>query len=150
MRVTAETITDDQIRELRETQSPITGNVAYACTVALGEDGYEGDLISPEGIVERIKAARARCADAWNARSFNERNERLMFGCTTVAIDENLAGKAPRDIAMIAMSILSDAQEFIHCREHEGPGWTVADRDANTIRQFINVAKYVIDKAVPR
>jgi hypothetical protein len=28
--------------------------------------------------------------------------------------------------------------------------WSVADRDANTIRQLINVAKYAIDKAVPR
>lgn len=81
-----------------------------------------------------------------------EDRERAMFGCTAAAIDEALEGKAPRDIAMYAMGTLSNAQEMIR-REYDGDGfsgWTVADRDADTIRRLINVAKYAIDKAVPR
>ena len=77
--------------------------------------------------------------------------ERTMFGCTTAAIDEALSGKEPRDVAMYAMGTLSNAQEFIRRDKYEGTiEWSVADRDANTIRQFINIAKYTIDKAVPR
>lgn len=68
---------------------------------------------------------------------------RAMFGCTAVAIDQALASKSPRDVALFAMSALSDAQELI------GRG-AVSERDANTIRQRMNVAKYAIDKAVPR
>lgn len=77
--------------------------------------------------------------------------ERAMFGCTAAAIDEALSRKDPRDVAMYAMGTLSNAQELIRRDEYEGKiEWTVADRDANTLRQFINIAKYAIDKAVPR
>jgi hypothetical protein len=80
-----------------------------------------------------------------------ESRERAMFGCTAAAIDEALTRKLPRDVAMYAMSTLSNAQELIQRNEYEGKiEWTVADRHANTLRQFINIAKYAIDKAVPR
>jgi hypothetical protein len=67
-----------------------------------------------------------------------------MFGCTAAAIDEALANKEPRDVAMFAIGALSDAQEII-----PGRG-AVSERDANTIRQRVNIAKYAINKAVPR
>lgn len=74
-----------------------------------------------------------------------------MFGCTVESIDVALAGKSRRDAAMYALGTLSNAQELIQHRGYEGtPEWWVADRDANTIRQLINVAKYAVDKAVPR
>jgi len=79
-----------------------------------------------------------------------EDRERRMFGCTTAAIDEALAGKSPRDIAMYAMGTLSNAQEYIHQRYDGEFGWSVADINANKIRQLVNIAKYAIDKAVPR
>lgn len=79
---------------------------------------------------------------------------RRMFGCTTDAIDEALAGKSPHEIARYAMGTLSNAQELIQRKQIETGDsheewWTVADRDANTIRQFMNIAKYAIYKAVP-
>jgi len=67
-----------------------------------------------------------------------EDRERAMFGCTEAAIDEALADMDSRDIAMYAMSVLSDAQE------------TLQRSDANTVRQLMNVAKYAINKAAPR
>jgi hypothetical protein len=74
-----------------------------------------------------------------------------MFGCTAAAIDEALARKDPRDIAMYAMGTLSNAQELIRCNEYEGTiEWSVSASNANTIRQLMNIAKYAIDKAVPR
>ena len=78
--------------------------------------------------------------------------EREMFGCTEAAIDEALAGKEPRDIAMYAMGALSNAQELIQRSEYEGEvDWSVSNSHrANTIRQLMNVAKYAINKAVPR
>jgi hypothetical protein len=80
-----------------------------------------------------------------------EDRERQMFGCTAAAIDEALEGMSPRDVAMYAMGTLSNAQELIQRGSFEGKvEWTVADRDADTIRRLINVAKYAIDKAVPR
>lgn len=76
---------------------------------------------------------------------------RAMFGCTAIAIDEVLAGKEQRDIAMYAMGTLSNAQELIRRDVYEGTvEWSVRDHDANSLRQFINIAKYAIDKAVPR
>jgi hypothetical protein len=76
---------------------------------------------------------------------------RKMFGCTVESIDEMLAGKEPRDIALYAMGTLSNAQEYIRCDYDDGPGgWRVASVHANTIRQLINVAKYAINKAVTR
>lgn len=81
-----------------------------------------------------------------------EDRERAMFGCTAEAIDEALAGKEPRDIAMYAMGTLSNAQELITRSVYEGEvDWSVStSHRANTIRQLMNVAKYAIDKAVPR
>lgn len=80
-----------------------------------------------------------------------ESRERSMFGCTAAAIDQVLNGKEPRDVAMYAMGTLSNAQELIRRDEYEGTiEWSVSDSNANTIRQFINIAKYAIDKAVPR
>ena len=58
--ITADTITDEQIRELRNTQSPLTGNCGYLCSLALGENVH---LEIPQW------AARARCAEILNARA---------------------------------------------------------------------------------
>lgn len=57
-------ITDEQIRELRSLGStPVTGNgIEYACDVALCELDLETSTI------QQRRAARARCAAAWNAR----------------------------------------------------------------------------------
>jgi hypothetical protein len=72
---------------------------------------------------------------------------REMFGCTAQSIDLML----PRDIAMYAMSVLSNAQELFERRESDRSiRWSVPAERANTVRQLMNVAKYVIDKAVPR
>ena len=81
-----------------------------------------------------------------------EDRERQMFGCTAAALDETLATMAePRDIARYAMGTLSNAQELIRRSAYEGTvEYSVRDQDANTIRQLINIAKYAIDKAVPR
>ena len=83
-------------------------------------------------------------------RHKREDRERSMFGCTAAVIDACLAGKEPRDIAMYAMGTLSNAQELIRHPYRTTNEWSVSDRDANTIRQLINIAKYAIDKAVPR
>ena len=81
-----------------------------------------------------------------------EARERSMFGCTAAALDGVLDGKEPRDVAMYAMGTLSNAQELIQRSEYEGQvEWSVTTAHrANTIRQLMNVAKYAIDKAVPR
>jgi hypothetical protein len=75
-----------------------------------------------------------------------EERERAMFGCTAAVIDACLAGKEPRDIAMYAMGTLSNAQEIIH----NSGGGAVGSHDADAIRQLMNIAKYAMDKAVPR
>ena len=79
-------------------------------------------------------------------RHRREARELSMFGCTAAVIDACLAGKEPRDIAMYAMGTLSNAQELIA----KCSGGAVGSRDANTIRQLMNIAKYAIDQAVPR
>ena len=80
-----------------------------------------------------------------------EDREREMFGCTEAAIDEALAGKSARDIAMYAMGTLSNAQELIRRDVYEDVvEWSVSDHNANSLRQLMNIAKYTIDKAVPR
>ena len=92
---------------------------------------------------ERLKSAVKDLADAPTAEQ--EDRERGMFGCTAAAIEKSLARcREPRDVAMFAMGTLSDAQELI-----PGRG-AVSERDANTIRQRINIAKYAINMAVPR
>ena len=91
---------------------------------------------------ERVTSTVKALADEPIAEQ--ENHERAMFGCTERAIDDALDGKEPRDVAMFAMSTLSDAQELI-----PGRG-AVSERDASTIRQRMNIAKYAINKAVPR
>ena len=76
-----------------------------------------------------------------------EERERAMFGTTIEQIDQVLARMEPRDIAMYAMGTLSNAQQYIR---RDDIGFSVADRHADIVRQLINVAKYAIDKAVPR
>jgi hypothetical protein len=57
-----------------------------------------------------------------------------MFGCTTESIDAAItAGNTP---LFMAMSLLSDVQEML-----------IMDPDDDRIRQTINRAKYLIDKA---
>jgi hypothetical protein len=95
--------------------------------------------------------ANAQKDETASARWKREEHERSMFGCTAAMIDEALERKSPRDIAMYATGTLSNAQELFAYDEYEGKKeWSVSDSDANTIRQFINIAKYAIDKAVPR
>ena len=79
--------------------------------------------------------------------------QRRMLGLTTDQVDEVLAGKTRRDVAMYAMGTLSNAQELMRrvVDEEEGTvSYSVSDANANSIRQLMNVAKYAIDKAVPR
>lgn len=73
MRVTTDTITDDQIRELRQSYSVQRINnllgtpgsesaaIKAACDIALAWPP------APNG-ASAYRKARARCADAWNAR----------------------------------------------------------------------------------
>jgi hypothetical protein len=70
-----------------------------------------------------------------------------MFGCTEQSLDETLRGKDPRDIAMYAMSTLSNAQELLQGGRVE---WSLPTPFTDTIRQLLNIAKYAINKAVPR
>jgi hypothetical protein len=70
-----------------------------------------------------------------------------MFGCTEQALDAALRDKDPRDIAMYAMAILSNAQGVLQGGRVE---WSVPAQYINTIRQHLNIAKYSIDRAVPR
>ena len=81
--------------------------------------------------------------DVATALMESEDRERAMFGCTEAAIDAALVGKEPRDIVLYAMGTLSNAQELI------GRG-ALSERDADTIRQLMNVAKHAMNKAVPR
>lgn len=76
---------------------------------------------------------------------------REMFGRSAQSIDTILQGKDPRDIAMFAMGVLSDAQGLFQRLESGGcVQWSVPPDQANTIRQLMNIAKYAMDKAVPR
>lgn len=104
--------------------------------------------VTSTNVADALKAVNAvRGSD----KNTCEDRERRMFGCTTASIDEALEGMSPRDVAMYAMGTLSNAQELICRDEYEGAvEWTVTNDDADTIRRLINVAKYAIDKAVPR
>ena len=71
MKVTAETITDAQIRELRDEQASTTpvGRHWSTCVDALSDEWHEGDgRRAIEHNRERAEA-RARCAEIWNARA---------------------------------------------------------------------------------
>jgi len=97
------------------------------------------------------RTAGAPPTETASARYKREERERTMFDCTSTAIDEAIAGKDPRDIAMYAMGTISNAQELFQRTEYEGDvEWTVPGRHANTIRQLLNIAKYAINKTVPR
>ena len=74
--------------------------------------------------------------------------EHAVYGCLAEDIDKALEGKEPRDIAQYALERLSDALALI--RPSPYAGCTVANHDADELREFINIAKYAIDKAVPR
>jgi predicted polyphosphate/ATP-dependent NAD kinase len=63
----------------------------------------------------------------------DEAREIRMFGTTVADIDQDIARKDGYDRLRYATSVLSDAQEVL------------ARGDAETSRQFMNVAKYVID-----
>lgn len=86
-------------------------------------------------------------ATAASPPSMPDEQARAMFGCTEQALDAALRDKDPRDIAMYAMSTLSNAQELLQGGRVE---WSVPTHYINTIRQLLNVAKYAIDRAVPR
>ena len=101
-----------------------------------------------EGHQARVEASSGATFSVPSTQAQEDR-ERAMFGCTSAAIDDALDGKSPRDVAMYAMSVLSDAQELIR-RDRTTFSWWVRNDDADTIRRLINVAKYAVDKAVPR
>jgi hypothetical protein len=108
-----------------------------------------GVALSPQAAVQAMSERREpEAVDA----SMPDEQARQMFGCTATTIDEALARcREPRDVARYAMGTLSNAQELIRRSTYEGTiEWSVDDRHANTIRQLMNVAKYAIDKAVPR
>lgn len=71
MKVTAETITDEQIRELRETVqsgSPLAESCDYALDPPRGVGLDDLDASNDEEREARIEDAREHCASAWNAR----------------------------------------------------------------------------------
>jgi hypothetical protein len=60
--ITADTITDDQIRDVWRSRGPITGRTLM---IALGEPFPWGEFPS----AEETRKARARCAEILNARA---------------------------------------------------------------------------------
>ena len=128
-----------------------------------GLDLYGGEpawKVTGSNVDDAIAAANAALRDKERKtdnrieleKARNEDHERRVFGCTAAQIDEALAGKDPRDVAMYATGVLSDAQELIASFEDlPRPEWTFDTRHKmQTIRQLMNVAKYTINKAVPR
>ena len=112
--------------------------------VATYLEGSDDNARATELLDALDKPASSAPARPAQTLSMPDDQARAMFGCTAQAIDQTLNGKEPRDVALFAIGTLSDAQELI-----PGRG-AVSERDANTIRQRVNIAKYVIDKAVPR
>ena len=110
----------------------------------------EGSDDAPRA-AELLEAIGAPPSETARARNKREERERRMFGCTAASIDEALAGKTSRDIAIYAIGTLSNAQDLFQPLTFDRDvEWTVPSRHVDTIRQFINVAKYAIDKAIPR
>ena len=72
MKVTGETITDEQIRELKHDVlgRGLSGRelLYRACCVALYDSST---AFEPKPSQQQLSRARARCADAWNARHEN-------------------------------------------------------------------------------
>ena len=103
------------------------------------------------GAGHQARAEAASGAKFGVPSSAQEDRERALFGCATSDIDSALDGKSPRDVAMYATGVLSDVQELIRSFPSGFHGaWKVTDRDADTIRRLLNVAKYTNEKAVPR
>lgn len=116
-------------------------------TIVLGETRIELMI----GVGSQGEPIKPGAGDAAPSPSIPDVHAREMFGCTTQSIDLMLQGRDPRDIAMCAMGMLSNAQELFQRVESGGKvQWSVPPDRANTVRQLMNVAKYVIDKAVPR
>jgi hypothetical protein len=71
MKVTSETITDEQIRELYAAKAidEATYIVAIGACGAEVEDD-DGELVDPDE--NEVEMSRARCAAAWNARHGGE------------------------------------------------------------------------------
>ena len=59
MKLTADTITDEQIRTLHDGSQPVTDDLHELCRVA---------LYAPIGSLRRVQA-RGTCADIFNARA---------------------------------------------------------------------------------
>ena len=68
MKVTGDTITGKQIRQLRaEDETPLTGNGFHiACDIALGV--YDLEEWDDRELARQIAIAKERCAEIWNAR----------------------------------------------------------------------------------
>jgi hypothetical protein len=83
--LTADTVTDEQIRALRDTQSPVNGSFAYMCKIALGElrGGRMGSSRSEE------REARGSLAQIINARRAQE------CTCDMRSTDGNHANRCP-------------------------------------------------------
>jgi len=63
VKVTAESITDEQIRELQYWARQLQDAAQFALL-----RGERGEIKSPS-LLGEVNAARARCAEIWNARS---------------------------------------------------------------------------------
>ena len=105
--------------------------------------------VSGRNVVEALTAVERALQGGDPSSANREDRERQMFGCTMAWLDETLAGRDARDLAMYAMSTLSNAQQLIQ-HDPNTNNWFIRDCHANTIRQLMNLAKYTIDKAVPR
>lgn len=100
--------------------------------------------VNGENVTDALAAVDAALRGVSPEVVAHESAERAMFGCTTAQIDASLVNQEPRDLAMYAMGLLSDAQELLRRAE------TTNAQASNSLRQQLNVAKYVINKAVPR
>jgi hypothetical protein len=155
--IKSEMLTDEMVHDLsmqiqarfeRGTETVADRLLYRDCQGALGI--YCSESNDKQGARRRIcdhlntitrSASELDPASHYDARKeIREDRQRAMFGCTSVAIDEALGGMSPRDIVIYAMGTLSNAQELM----------AVTDHDADTIRRLLNIAKYAIDKAVPR
>ena len=68
---------------------------------------------------------------------WSERQQKTVYGCTEKELDKMIYSEHRQvfgGLRMLAMSILSDAQEVLHMG------------DAEASRQYMNCAKYVIEK----
>lgn len=77
-------------------------------------------------------------------RTPNEKEawELQAYGCTESQIEAGVSQYFGGSALAFAMSILSDAQEMLEMDRAEG-GW----RNTNSVRQYMNRAKYLIHRA---